>query len=79
MVPPRGNPEILKHGGGTEMWMWLCIEGFIQDVEVQSERGRQKEILLGKERYEENCSSDNESAAQEAVEEADSCCDGHQF
>ena len=40
MVPPRGNPEILKHGGGTEMWMWLCIEGFIQDVEVQSERGR---------------------------------------
>ena len=26
VVIPKGNPDILKRGGGIKMWMWLCIE-----------------------------------------------------
>ena len=22
----KAIPGILKHGGGTNMWMWLCVE-----------------------------------------------------
>ena len=38
----KGNPDILKRGGGIKMWMWLCVERELFRIWKQSRNGEDR-------------------------------------
>ena len=55
MVTPRANPDILKHGGRTEVWMLLEVEGGIYLGSGGTVRKRKTERYCKAKKDKENC------------------------
>ena len=72
----KANPDILKHGAGAEMWMWLYVGGiYIGSGDTIRKRKTEKNALKAKKCTKRIVVMAVDLTAWDAVERVDSCHD----